>query len=221
MKTVAIIASGGYGKRLGLKVKKPFVLLGGKPLVSYALKAMERCKAVDAIIVAAERPCIGRLKAIAGRLKMRKLIGVVAGGKTRAESVCNCIAWLEEPFDIILIHDAARPLVDKALIESVIKTAASSGAAIAAVPESDTVKLVGGGRFIKATLPRSKIFRAQTPQAFRADIIKKAYSAGGAYFTDDAAAAEAFGCRVKIVEGSYRNLKITTKEDLKIAEALL
>ena len=121
----------------------------------------------------------------------------------------------------MIIHDAARPLVDKRTVERAVRAAQVFGSCVVCVPESDTVKLAGQSLFIKRTLDRSEIFRAQTPQAFKRSIIKKAYSAAAAGATDDASLVEAIGGRVKIVEGSYRNLKITTKEDLKIAEALL
>jgi len=220
-KVVAIVPAAGYGRRLGAGKKKPFVLLGGKPLVSYALKTLDGCKAIDGIVVAAKRPCIKRLKNIAKQAGIRKLIDVVAGGKTRFESVRNCMKSIGPTFDVVLIHDAARPLIDEDTIERSINAAARFGASIAGLPESDTVKLADKGLFIKKTLDRNRIFRAQTPQAFRYELIKKAYLRAGAGVTDDAGLVEAIGVRVKIVEGSFRNLKITTKEDLKIAEALL
>ncbi|MDD5428506.1 MAG: 2-C-methyl-D-erythritol 4-phosphate cytidylyltransferase [Candidatus Omnitrophica bacterium] len=219
-KVAAIVPSAGYGRRLGAKRKKPFVDLGGKPLVSYALKTLDGCKAVDGIMIAAERSRIKRLKNIVKRFKIRKIIDVIEGGATRFESVRNCVKKISPSFDIVIIHDAARPFIDEETVDKSIKAAAKFGAAIVAVRESDTVKLAGGDLFVKDTLDRGKIFRAQTPQAFRIDIIKKAYSGSGGRVTDDAGLVERKG-RVKIVEGSYRNLKITTKEDLKIAEALL
>ena len=220
-KVVAIVPAAGCGKRLGAGDKKPFVLLGGKPMVSYALETLDKCRAIDGIIVAAERSYVNRLKSIAKRFKIRKLIDVVAGGKTRFESVRNCVKIAGSSFDIVLIHDAARPLIDSDTIKRSVRAAAKFGAAVAAVPESDTVKLTDKNFFIKATLDRGRICRAQTPQVFKYALIKRAYSAKlGSNATDDASLLEkAF--RVKIVEGSYRNLKITTKEDLKIAEALI
>ena len=219
---VAVVPAAGYGKRLGLKVKKPFVLLGGKPLVVHALKALNGCSAIDAIIVAAERPCINDIKKLAARYRIGKLASVVAGGKTRFESVRNCLEIIPASCEVVVIHDGARPLVEKRLIEGSIRLAKKFGACIVAVPESDTVKLVGNDLFTKKTLDRSRIFRAQTPQAFRAGLIKKAYSLRGKYnVTDDASLVESVGKRVKILVGSYRNMKITTKEDLKFAEVLI
>jgi 2-C-methyl-D-erythritol 4-phosphate cytidylyltransferase len=189
-------------------------------LVSYALKALNDCEKIDGIIVATEQPCVKRLKNIARRFKIRKLIDVVVGGKTRFESVRNCIKRAGSSFDIVLIHDAARPLIDKELIDRSINAALKFGACVAAIAENDTVKLVDKNLFIKKTLDRSKIYRAQTPQAFKFSLIKKYYFTGHGKVTDDASLLESIR-RVKIVEGSYKNLKVTTKEDIKIAEALL
>ncbi len=220
-RVVAVVPAAGRGKRLGAGTKKPFVLLGGKPLVSYALKALDDCKTIDAIIVATERSCVSRMNDVARRFKISKLMDIIVGGKTRFESVRNCIDRIGPAFDIILVHDAARPFVDKKIVERAILAAAKFGASVAAIPESDTIKLAGRNQFIKKTLDREAIFRAQTPQAFRYNVIKKAYSANViGNITDDASLAEDV-VRVKIVEGSYKNLKITTKEDLNIAEALL
>jgi 2-C-methyl-D-erythritol 4-phosphate cytidylyltransferase len=221
LKVVAIVPAAGFGKRLGAGRKKPFVLLGGRPLVSYALKTLEGSREISGIIVACERPCVKKLRNIAKRFKIRKIIDVVAGGKTRFESVRNCMQKVGPSFDIVLIHDAARPFVDKKIITRAVKAAARFGACVAAVPEIDTVKSADSGFFIKDTLDRNKVFRAQTPQAFRCRIIKKAYSTDkGSNITDDVGLVEK-SCRVKIIEGSYKNLKITTREDMKIAEALL
>ena len=220
-RVIAVVPSAGYGKRLGAGRKKPFVLLGGRPLVSYALLALDRCKAIDGIIVAAQRPCVKKIENIARRFGIRKLIDVVVGGRTRFESVRNCVKKVGSSFDIVLIHDAARPFIDNETIVRSIKMATRFGACVVAIPENDTVKLADSRLFIKRTLDRNKIFRAQTPQTFKYGLIKKAYSAADGGITDDASLVESMGRRVKIVEGPYRNLKITTKEDLKIAEALL
>lgn len=222
-RVVAIVPAAGSGRRLGARDKKPFVLLGGKPLVSYALKTLDNSEFIDAIIVASHRSCVKRVWAIAKRFGIQKLFDVVIGGETRFESVRNCMAKIGPQFNIVVIHDAARPFIDKQTIERSIRTAGKFGACVVAVPENDTVKLVDARQSrVKRTLDRTVLYRAQTPQAFRYDIIKKAYArklANAA--TDDASLVETMGHRVRIVKGSYKNLKITTKDDLKIAEALL
>jgi 2-C-methyl-D-erythritol 4-phosphate cytidylyltransferase len=148
---------------------------------------------------------------------------VVAGGATRFESVRNCLGRVTDEFDIVLIHDAARPFVRDGLIGASIRAAVVSGAAIAAVPESDTVKIAArGGARIEKTLDRRLLWRAQTPQTFSRALIQKAYArSDGSGVTDDASLVEMAGLSVSIVPGSYDNMKITTKEDLKMAEALI
>ncbi|MFA5142786.1 MAG: 2-C-methyl-D-erythritol 4-phosphate cytidylyltransferase [Candidatus Omnitrophota bacterium] len=221
MKTIAIIPAAGSGKRLGAKDKKPFVLLGGKPLVSYALRALDSSPDIDGIIVACEAAYINRIRTIARRCRVRKLIDVIVGGKTRFESIRNCVRRVGPSAELVLVHDAARPFIDGKIISRSVKAAQKFGASIAAVPESDTVKFVDGRGFIRKTLDRNRVFRAQTPQVFKRSIIERAYSARRSEAaTDDARLVEE-RIRVKIVAGSYKNLKITTKEDLKIARALL
>jgi len=222
-RVVAIVPAAGYGKRLGAGKSKPFVLLRKKPIASYALKVLDECPLVDAIIIASEKSCIKDFRVLINRYGFKKVIDVVVGGRTRQESVGNCLCKVGPCFDIVLIHDAARPLVDEITIQKSISFAQKFGACIVAVPEKDTVKIADKGLFVKSTLDRKKIFRAQTPQVFRHDIIKKAYGAGKdlGKFTDDACLVENFGVKIKILEGSYRNIKITTKEDLKLAEVLL
>jgi 2-C-methyl-D-erythritol 4-phosphate cytidylyltransferase len=222
IKTVAIVPAAGSGKRLGLKTKKPFVLLKGRPLVTYALKALESSRAVDGIIIAADKGSVKRFKSLVKSCRFKKVIDVVRGGKTRLESVSNCLGRAGNGFDVILIHDGARPFVDDRTIKDSVRLAAKYGACVVAVPECDTVKLAGKGMFVQKTLDRSALYRTQTPQAFRRDIIKKAYSSKRRRnATDDSALVERLGGKVKILEGSYRNIKVTTKEDLKLAEVLL
>jgi len=219
---VAIVPAAGFGKRLGLKTKKPFVKLAGTPLVFYALDALERSKAVDAIIIAAEKCCIKRFKGLVKAWGFKKVTAVVEGGETRTGSVKNCLTAAGPEYDIVLIHDGARPFVDAKMIADSVRLARMYGGCIVAVPENDTVKLAGKDLFVKNTLDRSRIFRAQTPQVFKRSILEKAYSKtllSG--ITDDAGLVEAAGGRIKILAGSYRNIKITTKEDLKLAEVLL
>jgi len=222
IRTLAVVPAAGCGRRLGKKTRKPFITLGGKPLIVHALKTLSSARPINAIIVAVEKPYIKRLLNIIKRYRIGKVRAVVAGGRTRFESVRNCIKEAGPSFDIILIHDAARPFVDSRLVGDSIKAAHRHGGCVVAVPESDTVKLSNGKGFVKNTLDRNLIYRAQTPQAFRAGIIRKAYlSKRRKNVTDDASLVEAAGLKVKILEGSWTNIKITTKEDLKIGGALL
>lgn len=221
LKTVAIVPAAGYGRRLGERAKKPFVLLGGKPLVTYALKALDSCAAIDAIVIAAEKSCVKRFRSLVKKYNLNKVIDIVVGGKTRFESVRNALKKIGPGFDIVLIHDSARPFLTEPLITDSIMIARRHGGCVAAVPESDTVKLVDKRLFVKRTLDRTRIYRAQTPQAFRYGLIKKAYSSRLKRATDDSSLVEISGGNVKVLESSYRNIKITTKEDLKTAEVLL
>ncbi len=219
---VAIVAAAGSGKRLGLKTRKPFVKLAGKPLIVHTLKALSRAKIIDAIIVAAEPALVGRFERLVKRYRLAKVAAVVPGGARRTDSVRNCLAHIGSSFDVVLIHDGGRPFIDSRTITRSVAIARKYGGCLVAVPENDTVKLVGNDLFIRKTLDRSRIFRAQTPQVFRRDLIKKAYAAkSAAGATDDAGLVERAGGRVKILAGSYRNIKITTKEDLKLAEVLI
>ncbi|MEI6862925.1 MAG: 2-C-methyl-D-erythritol 4-phosphate cytidylyltransferase [Candidatus Omnitrophota bacterium] len=223
IRVTAIVPAGGSGSRLGLKTKKPFVMLSGKPLLYYALKALELTDAVGEIIVASEKSQIGRTEAIVKRFGFCKVKKVVAGGRTRSGSVKNCLDAMTGSPDIVLIHDAARPLVSVDMINDSIKMASKYGACVTAVPESDTIKLSDRFGFVKKTIDRSNVFRAQTPQTFKMALIKRAYaeSVSDVEATDDSAILENRGVKIKILPGSYRNIKITTREDLKIAEALL
>lgn len=221
----AIVAAAGQGTRLGLRTKKPFVSLAGKPLIAHTLKAISRSSVIDAIIVAAQPQMMGRLAGLVRRYSLNKVYAVVAGGKTRAESVRNCLAHLGDGCEVVVIHDGGRPFVDSRTIEDAVGEAISHGGCVVAVPEIDTVKLVDKDLFIRRTLDRSSIFRAQTPQVFRRKVIEKAYrlafACGVPKITDDAGLVERSGTRVKILKGSHRNIKITTREDLRIAEALI
>lgn len=221
-RTVAVVPAAGYGRRLGLRTKKPFVLLKGKPIIAHTLGALEKCSAVDEIIIASERSCVEKFRDLVKRYRFRKVSGIVIGGKTRFESVKNCLAGIGASCDIVIVHDGARPFIDAAALSGSVKLARKYGACIVGVWETDTVKLVDSELVVKRTLDRTGIFRAETPQAFRRDIIKRAYELkGNIKITDDAGLVERMGKPVKILAGSYRNIKITTKEDIILAEALL
>lgn len=222
VRTVAIVPSAGRGRRLKARVKKPFVPFAGKPLALHALRALDACDAIDGIIAASERSSIKNFRKLIKKAGLRKVIAVVVGGRTRFESVRNCLERVDDSFDIVLIHDSARPLIEERLIRDSIALCKRFSACVVAIPETDTIKLADKDLFIKRTLDRTTVFRAQTPQVFRRDIIKKAYALAPACpATDDASLVEMTGVKVKILEGSCRNIKITTKEDLKMAEALL
>lgn len=221
-RAVAIVPAAGCGKRLGMKTGKPFVLLKGKPIIAYTLEALERCEAVDEIVIASEPSYLRKFEGLVKRYRFSKVSGIVAGGRTRFESVKNCLSKIGSSFDIVIVHDGARPFIDAAVISESVNLAGKFGACIVGSPETDTVKIVDRKFFVKRTLDRSRVFRAETPQTFKYDIIKKAYAIGvKAKVTDDAGLLERLGLPVKILAGTRNNMKITTKEDLRLAEALL
>jgi len=222
VRTVAIVPAAGAGKRLGLKTKKPFVMLKGKPLVYYVLKALNDSPEVGGIVIASDKGAISTFKKLANKYRFHKVIRIVVGGRTRTESVRNSLKAVAGGCDIILIHDGARPCLDEPLIRKSILFARKYGGCIAAAPMHDTVKVAGKGLFIEKTLDRRNLFRAQTPQAFRFSLIKRAYARRPPVgITDDASLVERLGGRVKILAGGSGNIKVTTRQDLKIAEALL
>lgn len=222
-KVVAIVPAAGSGKRLGSRENKVFIRLGGKPLIVHALKALDSSGYIGTIIIAVQRSSIKRLKGIIKKYGINKAGLVTGGGRTRSESVRNCFDLIRPPCDIVLIHDGARPFPSKDIIKNSVLMAKRYGACVSAVRQTDTVKLADRKLFIRKTLDRDSLWNAQTPQAFKYNLLKKAYSRIGALhdITDDASCVESLGKKVKILEGSFRNIKITTKEDLKIAEVML
>jgi 2-C-methyl-D-erythritol 4-phosphate cytidylyltransferase len=216
MKTVAIIVAGGQGKRMGRP--KQFIKIAGKPMLAWTVDAFQRTKAIDGIILVVAPDQLD----LAARIKAAKIIAVVPGGRQRQDSVRNGLAALPKGVQIVLIHDGARPAVEAGTINGTIKAAKEHGAAIAAVPLKDTIKLVNRREAkILKTLDRSEMWAAQTPQTFTVPVINKAYETLKHDVTDDAAAVERLGIPVSIVMDSYANLKVTTPEDIFIMEAIL
>ncbi len=218
MKTVAIITAAGYGKRMGQP--KQFIELAGKSILERTLLAFDNCKLIDSIILVVNQEDVER----ATELTVKKLKQVVAGGKERQDSVNNGLKVLPEEAEIIVIHDGVRPFVTTEIIENSIKEAEKEGAVVVGVPVKDTVKQMSNdGAIIERTLNRKRLWAAQTPQVFKKELILKAYAEGNKNYqvTDDAMLVEKLGSPVKMVMGSYRNIKITTPEDLVIARAFL
>lgn len=223
LKVVAIVPAAGSGKRLKSREKKPFISLAGKPLVTYALKALGESSLIDNIIVAVDAGSIERLKGIIFKYRLKKISNIVKGGKTRAESVRNCFNAIDPSCDIVLIHDGARPFLNKKIIKDSVELAKKFGGCVTAVPATDTVKIADKNLFVAKTLDRKVLWLAQTPQTFRYDLLKSALKNIGSNsdITDDASMLERIGKKVKILKGSVKNFKITTKEDLKMSEVLL
>ena len=221
MRVSAIIAAGGRGARFGGDRPKQLLTLGGQAILQRSVDAFLRSDHVHDLVVALPPDIESDLPAyLQGRSKP---IAIVSGGVRRQDSVANAFARVERTADLVVIHDAARPLVSADLIRRTIEAATEHGAAIAALQATDTVKRGDARRIIVDTLPRHEIFLAQTPQAFRTNVLRDALAiatdAGDA--TDEAMLAERAGHPVRLVDGEPRNFKITTADDLDMAERLL
>ena len=218
MHVAAIIAAGGRGQRLGAGRPKQFLEIGGESILDLSLRALAASDRIDEIVVALPHDYVA---ATSQRWegKSAKPLVFVAGGERRQDSVARAFARTSPGADIIVIHDAARPFVTGDIIARAIDAAAVHGAAIAAIPVTDTVKQIGeaggGSRRIRATIARDTIVLAQTPQAFRRDVLERAIAEGlKLEATDEAMLAERLGLPVHIVDGDVRNIKVTTPEDL-------
>jgi len=216
MYVTAIIAAGGRGERLGAGQPKQFLSIAGQTILERSVRAFLTHAAVDALVVALPADLAGAPPAyLTGTAKPLR---VVAGGARRQDSVAAAFRAVPARTDVIVVHDAARPFASADLIARTIAAAAESGAALAAVAARDTVKQVDGS-VVRATLDRRTIFLAQTPQAFRRQVLSDALALSGDA-TDEASLAEQAGHTVRIVEGEAANIKITTAEDLVMAEAI-
>lgn len=219
--TWALLVAAGAGERLGIDRPKAFAVLGGRPLLAESLDRLDRSPWVDAIVVATapgwEEPSI----LLSEELATTKVVSCVTGGTTRAESVRAALAEVPEDALVVLVHDAARPLVDDAVIERVLQPLADGfDGVVPALPIPDTVKRVERG-IVAETLARQDLFGAQTPQAFLADTLRRAYAGDLSAATDCASLVERNGGRVAVVEGDRRLLKVTTPEDLALVESWL
>jgi 2-C-methyl-D-erythritol 4-phosphate cytidylyltransferase len=212
----AVIAAAGLSSRMGSN--KLHADLGGAPVLCRTLEAFERCHAIDEIILCAREDEIPILLSSVKAWHITKLKTIVAGGKTRQESVLRGVEAVSAEMDLLCIHDGARPFVTPSLIERVLDAAARYGAATAAVRVKNTIKQADDSGFIAATPDRSTLWEAQTPQCFRAALYREAVKTAPPDCTDDCRIIEAAGGKVRLVEGDGRNIKLTTPEDLLTAQ---
>jgi 2-C-methyl-D-erythritol 4-phosphate cytidylyltransferase len=224
---VAIIPAAGSGSRFGGQIPKQFIEIAGAPIIVHTLNRFDECEEIGAIIVALRREEIDRFELSLLDHKIRKPVRPVVGGAERSDSILNALEAAKEfQPEIAVVHDAVRPFVTPERISAVIARAREIGAAILALPATDTIKEVEDG-MIRRTLDRRRIWRAQTPQAFRYDLLMRANeearaaSLPSAMATDDSFLVERLGAPVAIVEGMANNIKITTLEDLALAEKFL
>ena len=225
MRTVAIVPAAGSGNRMGRERSKQYLSLGGMPLLVLTLSVFEKCPLVDALIVVVPHRDVEAVRTeVLPPWNLKKLAAIVPGGKERQDSVRAGIEALDREAGLVIIHDAVRPFITVELIEKCIRAAAEEGAATVGVPVKDTVKEVAADGRVMRTCDRNLLWLTQTPQAFRRDIIENAHRAAvrdGYRGTDDTSLVERLGIAVRMIRGDYGNIKITTPEDLVIAEALL
>ena len=222
MKNVAIVLAAGQGKRMNSKVQKQYLLIKEKPVLYYTLNAFEKSPLISDIILVTGKDEIEYCqKEIVEKYGFEKVRKITAGGKERYHSVYEGIRVIDQA-DYVLIHDGARPFVDAAMIERVCEAVQEHKACVVGMPVKDTIKIADDEQFAAQTPDRRQVWQVQTPQTFAYDLIKEAYEKLLAEepegITDDAMVVETMtDYRVKLVEGSYRNIKITTPEDLDIA----
>ena len=217
-KVGAVIAAAGSGQRMG-GVDKVFALLGNKPLLAHVVDTFQGCDSIDQIVVVLSQQNMKQGQQMVAEQGWSKVTDVCPGGERRQDSVVAGLSRLSQ-CSWVVIHDGARPLITEDLIEQGLEAAQETGAAVAAVPVTDTIKVAGDDQIVQGTPPRRSLWAVQTPQVFRFDIISEAYHQLKYEVTDDAVAVERRGYRVKLYMGSYDNIKITTPDDLALAEVL-
>ncbi len=224
MTASAIIVAGGKGIRMRGTVRKQYLEIAGQPVLCHTLRAFAACRSVEQIflVIPAQDTDFCR-EFIVSRLGFQEKIRMVIGGKERQDSVYNGLVAAEEYGGIVVIHDGVRPFVLPEQIEATIRCAEQSGASMLGIPVFDTLKQTDESGTVEKTLNRERIWLAQTPQTFRYDLIRRAHESArkaGYFGTDDASLAERLGEKVRMIEGSRFNIKITTPEDLQFAQAV-
>ncbi len=223
----AVICAGGKGTRMEHEKNKVFLKIKGKEIIALTLKAFEKAKQINGIVISTSPDDFEEMKKIIEKEKFQKVEAIVEGGKERQDSVYNGLKKLKElaeKEDVILIHNAANPFVEENTINSCIEQAKEFGAAVAAQRVKDTIKRVNEDLIVKETLNRKELWQMQTPQAILFHIVLRAFEKAFEekfYGTDDVQLVERIHGKIKIVECSYENIKITTKEDIELAEKII
>nr|WP_317284065.1 2-C-methyl-D-erythritol 4-phosphate cytidylyltransferase [uncultured Sellimonas sp.] len=230
-KCIAVILAAGQGKRMGTQIRKQYLELCSRPVLCYTVKAFEQSDIIDEIILVTGKGEKEYVRTeIVGKYRMHKVSKIIEGGKERYDSVWNALSFIEEHYNtehmMIFIHDGARPFADDEMIRRTYEAAGKYGACVAGMPVKDTIKIVNEEKEAIETPNRQKLWMVQTPQVFTASLIIEAYKkmmeVPHDHVTDDAMAVETMmGYPVKLVEGSYENIKITTPEDMEIAEVFV
>jgi len=222
MKTQAIVPMAGVGARFNAEIPKPLVFLKEKPICVYALERLAQSVLIDSIILVVHAQYMTEYRRVVEKYQLKKISEIIAGGETRRESVFYGLNVLKKDTEFVLIHDGARPLITQKIINESICLCQEAGAVIVAVPLKPTVKRVDGkDMVVEETLKREELWEVQTPQVFQKSMLIKAHKQHLNFpATDDAFLVEKMGNTVKVLQGNYHNIKITTPEDLIIAEAL-
>jgi len=230
MRIAAILPAAGLGTRMGSDIPKQFLEIDGTPIMLLTLRRLAECSSIGEFFVSTRGEETTLFEQRLSQEKYRDKVHVVKGGETRQQSVANALARVDAGVDLVIVHDGVRPFVTREQIERVICEATARGAAILGTPAIDTVKEVRRSSLpedialISATIPREKIVLAQTPQAFRATLLKEAFAraeADGVTVSDEAALVERLGHDVYVVQGSERNIKITRPADMELARFYL
>ncbi len=214
----AIVVAAGASRRMG-GVDKTFATLGGKPLIAHSLDALHASDRVDSVVVVLSDANLDQASRLVAEGRYNKVTSICLGGRRRQDSVRNGLDSLPDA-EWIVVHDGARPLVDAGLIERGLTEALLTGVAVAAVPVKDTIKAANADMVVTQTLGLDTLWIVQTPQIFRSDILSEAHETVTEDVTDDASMVERVGGKVRLFMGSYENIKVTTPEDLPVAEAL-
>ena len=221
----AVITAAGQGKRFGEGIPKQFMPLQGKPVLLHSVETFSKSDLIGEIVIVVPENWVDSVKIdILEKFGVTKVKNVIPGGPERQDSVRNGFYSLSEKPDIVVVHDGVRPFITLELLEEVIREASDCGGALTALPSSDTIKKSSPDLFVENTVPRESLWFAQTPQAFRYEVLKNAFiraSEDGFTGTDEALLVERTGVKVKIVRGSPYNIKITTPEDFKLGELIL
>jgi len=223
MSVCAVVPAGGTGTRMGGTVPKQFLELNGKPILYYTLKTLQDCGIISELILVVpekeyENACIDWLG------KPEIVTKVVVGGEKRQDSVYNGFCELSTQTEIVLVHDGVRPFLSHQMIQESVDAAREYGAAITAIPVNDTIKRVDDSGLVSQTVDREGLWRVQTPQVFRYELLQEAFKKANSekfYGTDEGTLIEHLGKPVKVVEGSEQNIKITRPEDLRLSEIFI
>ena len=221
---IAIIAAAGAGTRMASDRPKQFLLLAGTPVIIHTLRVFEECESIHEVIVVLPAAESAGFLSLAGKHGLRKIARVVPGGATRADSVKRGLTAIRAATaEIVAVHDGVRPFVTTEEIDAVVTAAQADGAAILVAPVTDTIKQIRDGRVVRS-LDRGELRRALTPQCFRYDVLRDAFAnadVNDPSLTDESALVERLGHAISVIKGNARNIKITTVEDLAVAEAML